>query len=163
MKNLKKPILFASGLIAALGISAFAFAGPPHGGGGHGFKRGGGGMMGMHLMHLAERLNLTEQQEVQAVRMRRAIRKQAKANKQEMRDAFKSVLLELEKENPDPAKLHKLVDDATARMNKLGHASVDEYLEFHRTLSVEQRQELVDSARLRMERRGKFRKGKNRQ
>lgn len=136
----KKPLLILSGLLA-LGLSAVAFAGP-----GHGFRRFGGPPM-MRLLHLAERLDLTEEQEVKAVRMRRAIRKEVKANRQQMRASYDALLLELEKQNPDPAKLHRMVDDATKRINKVMHTSVDEYLEFHKTLSDEQRQTLVDEAR----------------
>lgn len=149
----KKPLLITTGLLA-LGISAAAFAGP-----GHGFKRGFGGGP-MRLLHLAETLDLTEEQEVKAIRMRRAIRKEMKANRQQMRASFDTVLAELEKPNPDPAKLHTLVDEATQRMNKVMHGSVDEYLELHKTFSAEQRQKLVERAREikahRKGRRGRF-------
>jgi Spy/CpxP family protein refolding chaperone len=155
MKSNRKFLALAAGTaLLAGGLSAAAFAGPGH----KRFFRGGGMMPGMMLMNLAERLELTEEQEVAAVRMRRAIREEAKKNRQEMKASFDGVLAELEKPQPDAARLHRLVDEASARMTKLAHSSVDRYLEFHATLTPEQRQKLVEDARLMKERRASFKK-----
>jgi Spy/CpxP family protein refolding chaperone len=151
MKN-KKRILIASSLAALLiGASAVAVAKSP--GFGHGKHGPMGGGPGMRLLHLAETLDLTEQQEVMAVRVRRTLREEMKANKDQMKGTFDEVLLELERPEPDTAKLHRLVDDISTRMTKVAHLSVDEYMKLHRTLSEEQRQQLVDRARLMKEER----------
>jgi hypothetical protein len=158
MKTSRKFLALAAGSLLLIGgLSAAAHAGGGHKGGGR-FHRGGGMMPGMFLMHLAERLDLTEEQEVAAVRMRRSIREEAKQNRAEMQAAFDGVLVELEKPAPDATRLHRLVDEASARMTKLAHSSIDQYLKFHGTLSAEQRQGLVDEARLMKERRQQFKK-----
>src|SRR5688572_30285228 len=108
MKRTPKILALTAGVIVlAGGLSVAAFA-HPGGGGGRGFHRGGKmiGMPGMRMLALAESLDLTEEQEVAAVRMRRSIREEAKLNHQQMQGAFSEVLAELEKPNPDPAKLH---------------------------------------------------------
>jgi Spy/CpxP family protein refolding chaperone len=145
MKLTPKILGITSGVIVAGGLSAVAFAHPP-------------GLPGMRMLSMAQRLDLSEEQEVAAVRMRRAIREEAQQNREEMKAAFDEVLKELEKPNPDPAKMHRLVDDASARMTKVAHSSVDKYLEFHRTLTPEQRKELVASAKEMKEHRKEFRK-----
>jgi Spy/CpxP family protein refolding chaperone len=159
MKPTRKFLALATGTVLLIGgLSAAAFAGDGHKGGGRFFHKGGGMLPGMRLMHLAERLDLTEEQEVAAVRMRRAIREEAKLNRAEMQGAFDEVIAELQKPEPNAAKLHQLVDEATARMTKVAHSSVDKYLEFHRTLTPEQRQTLVEQAKLAKERRKEFKK-----
>ncbi len=162
MKLNRKILAVTTGaVLLAGGLSAAALAGP----GGHGrfAHRGGrmgmmGAMPGLRLLHLAETLNLSDEQELAAIKMRREIREEAQQNRQQMASIFSDVLIELEKPEPDAARLHQIVDQTSARMTKLAHASVDKYLKFQRTLTPEQRQQLVDHARMMKERREQFRK-----
>ena len=106
-----------------------------------GFGRGHGG--GFPLMRVLRHLDLTEAQEVQAVRMRRALREQRKAARKEMEAAIDKAKAELAKSNPDPQVLHAAVDEAAAQMQKGLHMAVDQFLELHKTFTPEQRERMV--------------------
>jgi Spy/CpxP family protein refolding chaperone len=129
--------VLAVGLLAAGSVAvARPFGGKP--------MFGGPGMM---ISRALEDLDLTEQQELQAIRIRRSIKEQAKDSREAMRADLDRVVAELEKANPDATKLHAVVDESLARMQKLAHSTVDQYLELHRTLTPEQRTALVERLR----------------
>ena len=152
-KNLKRGVVVvaAAGLLA---VSGLAVAGPGPGGWGFGF--------GPHLMRLAHRLNLTEEQEIQAVRARRAFRKDAKALHEQLRSMRGEVAAELAKPEPDAAKLHGLADQMMRQMNKTAHGSIDRFLELHRTLTPEQRETLSEHIAKGPDRRGRRGRGHRR-
>lgn len=130
--------LGAGALIATLGFAGTAIA-RPGGMGGH--------FPGMGLMRLIGRLDLTEQQELKAVRLRRAMADEAEQNRKEIHNAIGAVIPELEKAQPDARKLHGVVDQISERMAKMAHGAIDRYLELHATFSPEQRQTLVETAK----------------
>lgn len=99
---------------------------------------------GMALMRVFGDLDLTEQQELKAIRIRRSLKEQAQASHEEMRGQFDAVIGELQKPNPDATKLHSIVDEAIKRMQKIAHSAVDQYLDLHQTLSPEQRATLIE-------------------
>ncbi len=148
-QNRRRKLLLVSGIVGALAVSSVAVAGPGFGG------RGGFG----RLFKMIQRLDLTEEQEVLAVRLHRQIRAERKEIRQGMKGQMQTVIAELEKENPDPAKLHGMADQITAQMNKSMHGTIDKYLQLHSTLSESQRKEMVDTMRQHMDR-SKKRRGR---
>ena len=146
MSKLKanRGMLIAGALVGALAIGGTATA--------KGFGRGGG----FPLMRIMRHLDLTEEQEIQAVKIRRAMREKRKAARQEMQATMDRVRLELTKENPDPQVLHGAVDQAAAQMTAGMHEAVDQFMTMHKTFSPEQREKLIqvmDKMKQRHERR----------
>ncbi len=138
-KNTLRRGLLLGLVVGTLGIGTVAFARP--------FGGGGFGMPGMGILRMVERLELTEQQEVQAVRLRREVREEMKGMRAQTHAEMGQVIDELAKPTPDARKIHGVVDNALARMGKLAHAVVDKALAFHATLSPEQKQTLAEDAK----------------
>ncbi len=148
----KKPLrtaLIASSVVAALALGGVALAGPHRGRGG-----GGGGMgFGFRLMKIVRHLDLTEEQEVKAVRLRHQLKTEMKAMKGDREQTMKTVAAELKKPTPDAAKLHGIADQMITRMGKMTHATIDKFLELHATFTPEQREKLGTHLERRAERR----------
>lgn len=140
-KRSRVKLALVAGIAAAtLALGGVALA-RPHGGPG---GPGGPGRMMMRALH---DLDLTEQQEVKAVRIRRNVQEQAQTAHQELRGSMSKVADELEKANPDAQKLHGLADEVIQRMSKIAHSAVDQLLELHATFSPEQRTRLAQHLR----------------
>ena len=115
---------------------------------------------GFPMMRVLRHLDLTEEQEVQAVRMRRAMREQFKATRTQMAATMDLVKAELAKENPNADVLHNAIDTAAKQMKSSMHNGVDQFLVLHKTFTPEQRAELVEMMDKLKERRG--RRGRHR-
>jgi len=122
--NNKSKIAIATAL--GLGLLAVgggvALARPDGAHGGH------GGFPGMMMMRLFSDLDLTEQQELKAIRMRRDLMKQGQEAKKESFEQMGTAIEELGKASPDPAKLHGVADQAIQRFAKLVHSAIDQAL-----------------------------------
>ena len=137
-----KGLVIGGALAGALAIAGTATA-----------KGFGGG--GFPMMRMLRHLDLTEEQEIQAVKMRRAMREQKKSIRTEMEATMANVRAELSKENPDAAVLHAAVDRAADQMKAGLHTTVDQFLTLHKTFTPEQREELVKIMDRVKERRGR--------
>lgn len=135
---LQRRIFLGLGAAAIIGTLGFA---------GTAMARPGGHFPGMGLMRLLSRMDLTEQQEVKAVRLRRAMADEAEQSRKEVHQLVATAIPELEKAQPDARKLHGLVDQISEKMSKVAHSAIDKYLELHATFTPEQRQTLVESAK----------------
>lgn len=138
----RKKRLVALGLSAALILAsgaALAGAGHPW--------RGAGGMPGIGLLRLAGNLDLSEQQEVQVVKIRRNLREQGRQLHRDMNAPISTALDELQKPKPDASKLHGLADETLRRVGQIAHSAIDQFLALHATFSTEQRDTLVSRAR----------------
>lgn len=134
--------LIAGLTVALLATSGLALADKGKFKGGH----GRGGFPGM-IMRAFGDLELTEQQELKAIRIRRNLQTQALEQRREMAGSIAKVADELEKPNPDATKLHGIADDVIKRISKLVHSGIDQVLELHATLSPEQRSTLTERLR----------------
>ncbi|MEL7371440.1 MAG: periplasmic heavy metal sensor [Myxococcota bacterium] len=123
--------IIAGALTAVMALGTTAAA--------QGFGRGG-----FPMMRVLRHLDLSESQEIQAVKMRRAMREQRKAARDAMDSSMQQVKAELQKENPDPQTLHAAVDAAADQMRQGLHTAVDQFLELHKTFTPEQRAKLGD-------------------
>jgi Spy/CpxP family protein refolding chaperone len=142
-KKVRTGFLIAGVLTGALAIGTAALAGP--GGGPKGW--GHGGMPGLALMHVMERLDLTDQQELQLIKVRKNLHEQGKEARIEMAADVSQVLDEIEKPAPNAQKIHSIADQTIQRFSKIVHSGIDQVLAFHQTLSAEQRDTLVKEAR----------------
>ena len=104
--------------------------------GGHGLARS--------LMHGVHGLDLSLEQEVQAVRIRRALRQERQALRQALLENVSTGMSELGTEEPSPEKLRALVGDALERIEKSAYAAVDQLVVFHASLSPEQKAKLTE-------------------
>jgi Spy/CpxP family protein refolding chaperone len=177
MKNTHSSrLLLASTLAATMALGGVALAQPGPGacqgggdcmgqgpGRGHGGRHGGPGGMGPagKLLRLMETLDLTEQQEVALVRLRRELREEGKANFEARKADRVAMAAELAKATPNAAVFHQHLDQRLERQRVQGHAMIDKVLKFHATLSPEQKQALAerltqvqDRMQKRFERRG---------
>lgn len=102
------------------------------------------GLPGMAFMRVIDDLDLTEEQEIKAIRVRRNLREQAEEARREMDGTMGKVAVELAKANPDATKLHAIADEVIKRIQKVTHSAIDQVLELHRTLSPEQRETLAN-------------------
>ena len=136
MNKLKsnKGWLAAGALVGVLAIGGSATA--------HGFGRGG---HGFPMMRVLRHLDLTEAQEIQAVKIRRALRAQHKAARAQMDATMNNVRAELGKANPNAQVLHGAVDQAMDQMKAGLHTAVDQFLVLHQTLTPEQRAKLIQA------------------
>ena len=155
----KLPVFLAIGaLVGSVGLASEASA--------HNGCSGGRGDFGARkLLRLMHDIDLTEEQELKAVRLRRQLRKMHKANRAAMRSDMDAMMSELEKPNPDSAVIRGTVERAMERMQKGAQQAVDAFLELHATLTPEQRAEVrerVGEIRERMERRQERRRGRSR-
>jgi hypothetical protein len=149
----KKKYLVAAGLALGLvAIGGAAIARPD------GMK--GGGFPGKMMLRLFGDLNLSEQQELKAIRMRRALSEQGQQARQETFKSLEPAIAELGKAQPDARKMHLIADEAIARYAKIVHSAIDQAIDLHSTLTPEQRttlatraQEIHDKREQRMERR----------
>ena len=177
-------ILLASTLAATMALGGLALAQPgPGGGGGQcmggdcmgmGGGPGGRGGRGMHggmmnpagkLLRLMGTLDLTEEQEVALVRLRREMRDFRQANDPIRQAEQKTLAAELAKPNPSAAVLTDLLDKRLDRQKAHGRILIDKVLKFHATLSAEQKQALAErltQMQDRMQQRGKRGGAKNR-
>jgi hypothetical protein len=129
-------------LFAALAASATALARP----------RGHGGPLGFMMGRLLHHVDLTEQQEMEAVRIRRALADEGRAARKDAQAALGQAIAELEKPQPDARKLHGAADQAMSRMNAMVHSAIDRLLTLHATFSPEQRKDLTQTLRKHEER-----------
>ncbi len=142
-RSKKRTGLIIGGILAgvlALGGVALAEGGGPKG-------WGHGRMPGMALMRAMERLDLSDQQELQLIKIRKNLHQQGKEARQDMAASVSQVLDEIEKPNPDAQRIHGIADQAIQRFSKIVHSGIDQLLAFHQTLSPDQRSTLVQTVR----------------
>jgi Spy/CpxP family protein refolding chaperone len=152
----KKHLLIVASVVGALALGGVALAGPHKGRRG---GPGGGPGLGFRLMRMVRHLDLTEEQEVKAVRLRHQMKEEMQAGKVDRPAQMKAVATELAKPTPDAAKLHGIADQMLARMSKMTHAAIDKFLELHATFTPEQREKLGKRLERRAERRGRRDRG----
>lgn len=132
------------GLGAAVLAGAFALAGVaqarPHGGG---HARGPGAMFGRGFFKMIRHLDLTEEQEVAAVRLRRSMREESKSIREGMRSSMSALADEMKKTSPDRARIHEMVDAMNAKKQQMAHLMVDKALDFHALLTPDQKAEVA--------------------
>lgn len=134
--------VFGAGVVAtALTIGGVALAQPGDG------PRGGGFGPGRMIMRALRGLELTEQQELKGIQIRRSLQAQAKDAHQELKGSLGKVATELEKQTPDRVKLHGLADDVMKKMSAMAHSAIDQVLELHATFSPDQRAKLAAEIR----------------
>lgn len=146
MMNFKAPkfrrrmMLASAALAGAVGLAGVAQAGPwGHHRGGPG---GGGGLM-RGLMHMIDELDLSEQQELELVRIRRSARSERKAMHEAMQADVDALIEMLGDGEVDKDAVHARIDAMMARASGRAHAMADRALAFHTTLSPEQKQKLA--------------------
>lgn len=125
------------GTLATLTIGAVAVAGP-HGPGPHGPPGPEGA-----ILHAIKQLDLTDEQVALLEDIRdsnKAEHEAAKADRERTMQVFKKELLS---DNPNAARLHKLIDDREAEMVKRAHDRLDTMLEIHAVLTPEQRAQVA--------------------
>lgn len=122
-----------------LGTAGWALAGPH----GHHGGRGGPGV-GRALHRLIRVVDLTEEQEVMAVRLSRSIREDAEAARKEHRAKMIAIARKVAGGETDPGELHALVDSLGQARNAMGHRVVDAFLQLEGTFTDAQREELED-------------------
>jgi len=136
-------------LAAALAIGTAAYAGHR----GRGFGHGGPGF-GLH--RIMRTLDLTEEQEVLAVRLSRQLREEREAMREAHRAELEIIKAEVASAKPDAERLHGLLDRMAQDRTRFAHAAVDKFLELHATLTAEQRAELVSKLEKMEARRGRW-------
>lgn len=147
--------LGAGALAALIGLGGLVSAADARPWGHHRGPHHGGFFAG-RMLHLVHELDLTEEQELEAVRMRRALREQGRAARKATVEDLRAAADELKKVTPDRDRLHGLVDQSIERMRKLAHAAVDRFLDFHAQLTPEQKAEVserITEAQARMDKR----------
>ena len=131
--------LGAGALAGVLALGGVAVAG------GHGhFGRPGGPLA---IMGLVQGLDLNDQQELQAIKIRKNLAAQGREIHKDMKVPMSQVLDELEKPAPDAAKVHAVADQALQRFSKVVHSGIDQFLALHATFTPEQREKLVTRGR----------------
>lgn len=150
MKKTSKYIGIAAAL-AVLTAGGAAFARPD------GMPKG---MPGMAFLRMLGDLDLTEAQELQAVRARRLVRDEMKEAHEATAASMGRVIAELEKPAPDAGAIHGVADEALGRLQKIVHLAIDQYLALHATFSPEQRQQVAAQAKEMNERRARFKEWK---
>lgn len=146
MKSTTRLLLAAVGASVALG--GIAIAGPGFG------PHGPPGAFPMHLMHILDRLELTEAQEEILVRNHLKNRRARGELREQMRADRDKLAAELEKASPDRALVHALVEQNAERMKQRAHARVDQLLDLHQSLNETQRAQLVEELKHMKPRRG---------
>lgn len=140
---MNKKIIAAS--VIALGVAGIAGTAFARGPGGFGFG-------GPVLMRLLDDLKLSDQQELMIVQMRREAREKHKEMREARKETMQIALQELEKPNPDKARLHNLADQRIEQLRKMIHQGIDKVLALHATFTPEQRKTLVTKAHKMQER-----------
>lgn len=146
-------LLVLSALVGSMALGGVAMARPGGPGGHRGMREGG---PAMRLLRAMEDLDLSEQQEVQLVRIKRELRKENKDLRTAMRADGQATFTELQKETPNAQRLHEMLDRHTAARTAAMHKALDKVLAFHATLTPAQRtqlQEKLQRFQKRMERR----------
>jgi Spy/CpxP family protein refolding chaperone len=83
-----------------------------------------------------------QREEVDAIKER--LMSRGFALKAQREGTKKQVLEILQSDRPDAERLHKIVDEQSAQMTKLGHEVADAALELHDVLDDEQREQLAE-------------------
>jgi len=148
----RNKLIATFGIVSMLGLGGAALARPPGGPGGgpggHGGPGGGiFGMLGPRFGKLLQKLELTEQQEDLLFEVRQDMRKQRKTGRQAHLQTLDTVIAELDKPQPDAAKIKKAIDANIEQMRKNMYSGVDGFMRFHQSLDAKQRQELVHQLR----------------
>lgn len=131
-------LLAALALVGVLALDQVAAAGPHHGGPPAG---------PFAFLHLFRKLDLTDQQELQLIKIRKDLHRQARDLHQQMDAPVGRAIDELAKPNPDPTKIHAAADQALQGVSKLVHSGIDQFLGLYATLSPQQREKFVAEAR----------------
>jgi Spy/CpxP family protein refolding chaperone len=126
-------LALAATLVGAGGVAL------ARGPGGH----GKGGFFGHRINRLLKKLDLREDQEDMALRFHVDMRKKRKAMKKDMASTMNAVSVELAKQQPDSARLHKLADQRLEAMRGMMHERIDAVLQIHATLDQQQRDKLT--------------------
>lgn len=148
-QTLSKWPLAVGGLILSLAFSSTGFTSPR----GHG--RGGCGPqvpMAGKLLRMYEHLDLTEPQEVALVRLRRNLREE-KAAVQKKLPYPQIITDELNKAEPNRERLSDLITQRTTQVEELAQKVMEQVLDFHATLSEDQRAALTQMVAKRQKRR----------
>ena len=132
MTKKKTLIIGLTASIFLLGATGLAVARP-----------GGGGFFGHRMGRLIQQLDLTEEQQDLALELRSEMRSKRKAMRSQMLETMQTVASELEKPQPDSARLHQVANDRLEVMRTQMHQHIDNLLKLHSTLSDEQRTKLV--------------------
>lgn len=136
-KNTRKKLLVGGvAIAAALAVGSAAYA-RHRGPGGPGF-----GGFGFH--RILWTLDLTEEQEISAVRLMRQTREERQALREGHAARMATLKAELAAETPNAERLHEMLDEMARERTQLGHSAIDRFLELHATLSGDQRNELVE-------------------
>lgn len=113
---------------------------------GQGGEGGGRAPMAGRILTLLGSLDLSEDQQAQLKGIREELRDQRDDLRGDRAEA-RELLGELAKAKPDRAAFHTLIDERMADRTAFLHAAADDLLDFHASLSPEQRAELVERAR----------------
>lgn len=131
--------LGAAVLLGAVALAGIADARPGHGKRGH----GGPGMFGRTFFKMVQHLDLSEEQEVAAVRLRRSMREEMKSIREGMRTDMSAIADEMKKTTPDRQRIHQLLDAVNARKQQMAHTMADKALDFHANLTPDQKAEVA--------------------
>ena len=107
-----------------------------------GFGRNRHRGFGMRMFHMLEQLDLTEEQEVELVRLRRNLRGERGRIHDTAKEVIATISSELSKAQPNRRLIHEQLDTATTNVQKMMHLVADKFLDFHSKLSNEQRSQL---------------------
>lgn len=143
--------------LALVAASGMAFARPggggpcPQGGPGGGGPGGGVGMGGMggpglRLFRLIRDLDLTEEQEVALVKLRRSLKDERSALRETADEDAKVLAAELAKATPNANEINRLIEKRSQALTKMAKDAAEKFLAFHQTLTPAQRKTLSEAA-----------------
>jgi Spy/CpxP family protein refolding chaperone len=138
IKNWRMRLLTLGCVGAALGTGGWALAHGPHGP----HRWGGGGGPGFGLHRLVRHLDLTEEQEVLAVRVTRTLREDRKDMKDKHEARVREITEMLNQGTLEGARMHALVDEMAAERTAMAHRAVDAFLELEKTFTDDQRAQM---------------------
>jgi Spy/CpxP family protein refolding chaperone len=142
---MKKMLAIGSAVLAVVLLSGFAWRG-----GHHGWGRDPERVRQLITWKLDDKLedlDATEAQKKSLHALKDRLFEDGKAIMHEQRGARDEAFAQLASENPDPAKLHALVDARIEAMRAFAHKATDAALEAHKVLTPEQRKALADEYR----------------
>src|SRR5688572_20142950 len=150
-KDMKKRLAITASILAVAVLVAvpLVHAGP---GGGHRGGHAGFGMIGGHLRHLAEDLDLTEQQRDQIHAIFKEVHEQNAQYLDSMHDGFKSIAEVLLRNPGDLAGAQALLDQQTAAERAMKANMLTATSKALNVLTAEQRAELAQKIAERGER-----------
>jgi protein CpxP len=128
------------GITAIVLVGAFLFAGF------HArssFAHGGGRFMGCMVDKIADKLDLTPAQRDQVDQIAEELRSRHKENRSLHMAAKAAMMEELRKPSMDREKIDELYQDTKRRFDDMYELAATRLVEFHRTLTPEQREKLV--------------------